>query len=407
MATSQTQSLLRDGIAAAQAGNKVRARFIIRQVVGLEPENEVAWLWLANVTADPTEALSCLRTVLRLNPDNRHAKTGLTSAIIRAAIDAAQRKDFPPARQLLREALDIDPNNEHALLWMAGISTYPTDSIRHLRRVLEINPNNERAKQGLAQYQAQHGTWTCPLCEAPHRDPVEKCPNCKAVVTLNHPQAFDAPTGATEALMSRAITRLAPLAEKAPGGPEAFYLGLAHLNVGRPAEAIKLFNAAATRPDADANWKNQVHKLATHWRTASANNRPAAKADTPDAPPLVMVVDDSATVRKLVTVALQGAGYRVFSLADGLQVAEGLKANGPPALAILDINMPGLDGFQVCTLLRETPETAKVPIVFLTGKDGFFNKLRGKWAGAAEYLTKPFQPKALVEVVNKIVPISK
>ena len=69
--------------------------------------------------------------------------------------------------------------------------------------------------------------------------------------------------------------------------------------------------------------------------------------------------------------------------------------------------MPGLDGFGVCTLLREKPETAKVPIVFLTGKDGFFNKLRGKWAGAAEYLTKPFQPKALVDVVQKIVPVSK
>ncbi len=405
MLPSQTQSLLRDGISAAQAGNKVRARFVIRQVVGQEPENEVAWLWLANVAADPAEALSCLRTVLKLNPDNRHAKTGLTSAVVRTAIDAAQRKDFPAARQLLREALAVDPDHEHALLWMAGVSTYPSDSIRYLRRVLEINPNNERAKQGLAQYPAQP-EWTCPLCEAPAREAVARCTHCNAIVTLADPTAFDTPTGADETLMGRAITRLAPLAQKAPGSADAFRLGMAYLNIGRPAEAIKVFNAAATRPDADADGKAQVHKLAAHWRTAAATQRPA-KPDAAEGPPLVMVVDDSATVRKLVTVALQGAGYRVFSLADGLQVAEALQTHGVPALAILDITMPGLDGFGVCTLLREKPETAKVPVIFLTGKDGFFNKLRGKWAGAAEYLTKPFQPKALVEVVGKVLAANK
>ncbi|QEL15400.1 response regulator [Limnoglobus roseus] len=404
MPPSQTPSLLRDGITAAQAGNKVRARFVIRQVVGLEPENEIAWLWLANVAADPVEALSCLRTVLKLNPDNHHAKTGLTTAVVRTAIDAAHRKDFPTARQLLREALDIDPDNEHALLWMAGVSTYPSDSIRYLRRVLEINPNNERAKQGLAQYPVQ-AAWTCPLCESPGREPVPRCSHCNAVVVLDSPTAFDTPTGADETLMGRAIARLSPRAQSAPGSADAFCLGLAYLNIGRPAEAIKIFNAAATRADADANWKAQVHKLAAHWRTAPAH-RPT-KPDAPEGPPLVLVVDDSATVRKLVTVALQGADYRVVSLADGLQVAEALQTHGVPALAILDIIMPGMDGFQVCTLLRENPATAKVPVIFLTGKDGFFNKLRGKWAGAAEYLTKPFQPKALVEVVGKVLAAKK
>ena len=402
MSQSQTQSLLRDGIAAAQSGSKVRARTLIRQVVGLEPENEIAWLWLANVAADSVEALSSLRTVLKLNPENRHAKAGLVTAMIRAAIDATQVKDFPNARQLLREALDLDPNNEHALLWSAGVAVYPTDSIRFLRRALEINPNSERAIQGLAQFQAEFGSWTCPLCEAPGRESADRCPTCNAVLSLNEPGAFDAPTGADETAMGRAIARLTLLAQKAPGGPDAFRLGLAYLNIGQPAEAIKVFNGAATRPDADAKWKAGVTKLASHWRQARPN-KPAAKAEA-GGPPLVFVVDDSATVRKLVTIALQGAGYRVVSFADGLQVADGIKAHGVPALAILDIAMPGLDGFQVCTLLRNNPDTAGVPVFLLTGKDSFLNRLRGKWAGVAEYLTKPFQPKALVEVVGRHVP---
>ena len=69
-------------------------------------------------------------------------------------------------------------------------------------------------------------------------------------------------------------------------------LGLAYLNIGQPAEAIKVFNAAAPRADADATWKADVHRLAAHWRDAAATRSAAAAAS-----PLVMVVDDSATVR--------------------------------------------------------------------------------------------------------------
>jgi twitching motility two-component system response regulator PilG len=404
MSQPQTQSLLRDGIAAAQSGGKTRARNLIRQVVGLEPENETAWLWLANVAADSAEALASLRNVLKLNPDNRHAKTGLVAAIVRAAIDAAQVKDFPLARQLLRDALEIDPNNEHALLWSAGVAVYPSESIRHLRRAIEINPNNERAKIGLAQFQDEFGTWSCPLCEAPGRESAERCPTCRAVLSLADPSAFDTPTGADETAMGRAIARLTPIATKTPGGPDAFRLGLAYLNIGQPAEAIKVFNAAATRPDSDAKWKTGVTKLAAHWRQTGAN-RPAKAEPAAGGPPLIFVVDDSATVRKLVTIALQGAGYRVVSFADGLQVADGIKTHGVPALAILDIAMPGLDGFQVCTILRENPVTAKVPVFFLTGKDSFLNRLRAKWAGAVDYQTKPFQPKALIEIAERHAPL--
>ncbi len=404
MSQTPTRTLLSDGIAAAQSGGKAKARELIRQVVGLEPENETAWLWLANVAADSTEALASLRTVLQLNPSNRHAKSGLVPAIVRAAVDASQAKDFPLARQLLREALEIEPNNEHALLWSAGVATYPSDSIRFLRRALEVNPNNERAKQGLAQFQDEFGTWTCPLCESPGRESAHRCPTCRAVISLADPSAFDTPTGADETAMGRAIARLTPLAQKAPGGADAFRLGLAYLNIGQPTEAIKVFNAAATRPDANAQWKTGVTKLAAHWRQTGAT-RPAKAEPAAGGPPLIFVVDDSATVRKLVTVALQDAGYRVVSFADGLQVADGIKSHGVPALAILDIAMPGLDGFQVCTLLRENPSTAKVPVFFLTGKDGFLHRLRAKWAGAVEYQTKPFQPKALVAIVERHVPL--
>jgi twitching motility two-component system response regulator PilG len=398
MAVSETYSLLKDGVASAQSGNKARARLILRQVVTLETDNEIAWLWLANVASDATESLTCLRTVLKLNPTNQHAHASLTNTLLRAGIEAAQGKQAVVARNHFAEVLQIDPRNEHALLWSAGVATSSNDAISYLQKLLQINPNHERAKQGLAQYTKQANGWKCPFCESAAPQVHDRCPSCQAIVTLKNPSAFDAPTGAHELILARAVARLNIQAANDPGGTASFHLGLAYLNLGQPAEAIKILNSAATQPQADATWRQQTQALAAHWRSAS---QPVANQPKP----LIMAVDDSATVRKLVMVALQGAGYDVVSLADGRQVDDALAKHGVPQLFILDINMPVMDGYQVCQHLREIERTKHVPIVFLTGKDGFFNKLRGKWAGAAEYLTKPFQPQALIEVVNTIVPL--
>ena len=402
MPTAQPQMQLREGIATAQSGNKIRARAMIRQVVAQQPENEIGWLWLANLAPEPAEASECLRRVLSLNPENKHAKGSLPNTLVRAGAAAAQAGDALAARKLLNEAVHLDARNELGWLWLAGVSASAQDSVRCLQRVLELNPANDRAMAGLAHYRTELGIWSCPLCQALSRGTDGgHCPHCKAVVSLTDPAAFDEPTGADATAMGQAVARLAPLAAKQPGGLPAFQLGLAHLNLGQPSEAINILTAATLRPEADAAWKLGVVKLAQHWRAA---HRGSAEG-VPDAPPprTIMVVDDSPTVRKLVAVSLEPVGFKVVMVSSGLKLDAALNEHGVPDLFILDINMPEIDGFQVCKMLRKAKETAAVPVVFLTGKDGFFNKLRGQWAGAAEYLTKPFQPAALAATVTKIL----
>ena len=124
----------------------------------------------------------------------------------------------------------------------------------------------------------------------------------------------------------------------------------------------------------------------------------------PPPPTWVMVVDDSPTIRKTVAVILSKAGYQVAEAADADEATRLIHEGGPPRLFILDVNMPGLDGFGLCKLLRAEAATAKTPVVFLTGKTGILSKLHGRWAGAADYLTKPFQPRDLLAAVAKIVP---
>ena len=113
-----------------------------------------------------------------------------------------------------------------------------------------------------------------------------------------------------------------------------------------------------------------------------------------------MVVDDSPTVRKILSMTLERAGYGVMSAPDGEAALVTLQASVPD-LILLDISMPKLDGYEVCKRIRADARTAHVPVVMLSGKDAFFDKVKGRMAGATEYLTKPFATPAVLAVIGR------
>lgn len=115
---------------------------------------------------------------------------------------------------------------------------------------------------------------------------------------------------------------------------------------------------------------------------------------------VILVVDDSPTVRKIVKVTLTKIGYRVIMAEDGLEALAKIEDERPD-LILLDIIMPHLDGYQVCSLIKKNPHYKHVPVVMLSGKDGFFDKVRGRLAGSVDYITKPFQPHVVTETVEK------
>ncbi|GEM_PF-2459756 len=115
---------------------------------------------------------------------------------------------------------------------------------------------------------------------------------------------------------------------------------------------------------------------------------------------VVMVVDDSPTVRKLVSLKLEKFGHSVISAVDGMDALAKMSEETPD-LILLDITMPRLDGYQLCKLIKGNESTKHVPVVMLSGKDGFFDKIRGRMAGASTYLTKPFEPEVLLQTVNE------
>ena len=114
----------------------------------------------------------------------------------------------------------------------------------------------------------------------------------------------------------------------------------------------------------------------------------------------ILVVEDSSTQRKIICKMLLQSGYRILEAKDGyeaLSIAEFEK----PDLILLDIIMPGIDGYEVMAKMKALPDLEKVPIIMLTSRDKLIDKMRGKISGTNEYLTKPFKSKELIEKIEK------
>src|SRR5919197_2346406 len=120
----------------------------------------------------------------------------------------------------------------------------------------------------------------------------------------------------------------------------------------------------------------------------SAPSQPTSDADTPrpeeEAWPLVLVVDDSPTIRKIVEVTLRRERIRVVGVGDGLSALAAI-ADKQPRLVLLDITLPGMDGYQICQAIKHQPMSKHIPVVMLSGRDGFFDKMRGKLAVSTQY----------------------
>jgi phosphoserine phosphatase RsbU/P len=113
----------------------------------------------------------------------------------------------------------------------------------------------------------------------------------------------------------------------------------------------------------------------------------------------ILVVDDDPVIRTILSALLETAGYRVVAVSGGPQALEAAKS-GRCDLVILDINMPNMDGFEVCTELKSDPTTVNIPIIFLTAAGDIEWKVKGLDLGAADYITKSFDREELLARVR-------
>jgi len=113
----------------------------------------------------------------------------------------------------------------------------------------------------------------------------------------------------------------------------------------------------------------------------------------------MLVVDDSPALVTLLGGVLRGAGYQVRAATDGAR-ALALAAAQAPELVLLDLRMPGLDGYEVCRRLKNDPTTASVPVIVISALEEVDEKLKAFEAGAADYVLKPFEPREVLARVG-------
>ncbi|BBD53062.1 MULTISPECIES: response regulator transcription factor [Planktothrix] len=119
----------------------------------------------------------------------------------------------------------------------------------------------------------------------------------------------------------------------------------------------------------------------------------------------ILAVDDSKVMQGLVQQAL-GKEYRVL-VADNAVDALSTIYHEAVSVLLLDVAMPGIDGLELCRTVRSIPQFQNLPIIMLTSRDGAFDKVQGRLAGASEYLTKPFDAQKLSEVVSQVLQLQQ
>ena len=116
----------------------------------------------------------------------------------------------------------------------------------------------------------------------------------------------------------------------------------------------------------------------------------------------ILVVDDEPDAIELIEFNLKNAGYRVLTATDGAEAIQKAKFH-LPALILLDVMIPEVDGLDVCKILRRDPTTASIPIILLTAKAAEIDRVLGLELGADDYVTKPFSPRELLLRMKNLI----
>ena len=340
---SEAQTL-KLAIEHARRGNAVGARILMADICNREPGNELAWLWRASLATTADEGLNFMGRVLQINPQNATA-LGWLAKMGRPAPSAAPAP--PPATPVATLA--------------AAVSQPPVAPA--------VTPARTLAE--------------CPICEARIAPDALRCPQCRAVLLMKDPMDFALARTLDAAVAHAALARWQS-SPAANGLEAALALATVCLNI-------------------------------LDYAGATAHLRKALSLGLPHPPPLlvrdglllktlmqpvVMVVDDSATIRDVVVRSLAPHEVLPLPVSNAWDVLPAMLQQ-KPALVLLDVTMPGMDGFEVCRKIRANKETKQTPVIMLTGHDDFIDKLVGKMAGASEYLTKPFKPEVLLHTVRK------
>lgn len=238
---------------------------------------------------------------------------------------------------------------------------------------------------------------SCPFCCAANDAQVFECSSCGAVTSLADLELLLSSPHVDRDAVRTAVTEMeAEWNLREFNKDEMTALAIGHINLHNYESGLKYLQEALSLDPNNVILAGHVNTVAIRIdeiRRQSEVHESMPKGKT------ILVVDDSPTVRKLISGKLEKSGHNVICAVDGVEALERI-AEGRPDLVLLDITMPRMDGYEVCKQIRQDPEARDLPVVMISGKDGFFDKVRGRMAGTTGYVTKPFGPETLMKALE-------
>ncbi|MDW8303718.1 MAG: response regulator [Acidobacteriota bacterium] len=387
------KTFVQRGINAYKEDRKGLARQFFEEALKHDEENELAWLWLASVTDEEQEKISFLERVLQINPENETARDSLEKIrqqkareLLKQANAAVIAGKGREAYKILEELMSLDSQIEEAWLLRAYLANSYEEKLMCFEKVLSLNPNNEIAQTGVEALRE--------MKEERKESQGEGSVVGFSSADLQAPQdilSSEAAEGMQEKEKElEEVSELPRQNEKILKEESEF---------SEETLGDKLEEVAKKEKVVDFKAENDVFETDEKIMSKIFSEKEQDEEEAIDQGRVILVVDDSQTVRKLISTKLKKSGYRVVEAASGLEALQKLN-EVIPDLILLDITMPELDGYEVCKRIRSSEATRDIPVVMISGRDGFFDKVRGRMVGSSGYITKPFGPETIITTVE-------
>lgn len=334
------------------------------------------------------------------------------------AIHLAESCDPGNAEQLLCQILMSHEDNFKGWFWLSRVLTNMTAIEIALKKALHLNPRSLDLADDVRKFtlarKAVNGDFVlrCPFCWTPTEEQNVECSYCKSHFFIT-PDFFKLVGKAKTEILDKAIERFCNVLQQEPDSQQnvylRFYLAMAYLNRKYYQEGFDQFSEIAkTASENNAllmqnrilkDYMNSIGMAAAtidHLEQPTGNMSGAMV----DSQQKILIVEDSMVTRKVIARTLMASGYGVFEAKNAHEALMNLEERNPD-LVLLDIILPGKDGYEILAEIRKKPMFEKLPVIMLTSRDSLFDKLKGKVSDANEYLTKPFQPDQLLMIVRK------
>jgi CheY-like chemotaxis protein len=299
--------------------------------------------------------------------------------LLREAMAAARADDRTKTRELLRQVVRLDPENETAWQWLAGVAESNLEATNALEQVLRLNPAHDKAKTALRAVRAQAGIEAAKAKDVPTaqrllRKVVADDPNNEHA-WFYLASVVDSPYEGLVHLQR--VLMLNPNHSAAKKGIDYYQAKISKLNESG-------FPAPNTPMPAPLSGKFTIGSVGV--------------AQT-QLPAMILVVDQSRTVRKAIALATASDNITVVEAEDAEEASERLREQGAPDLILLDVNLPRIDGYEFTRVVRQSSDMKPVPVVLFTSKEHPFDKNKARSSGVDAYLNKPFDFAALQRAI--------